>query len=71
MSGIFSKPKIPKPPKPPSVPQRTDAEVAAAAEEERRRSASAGRGSSWLTGGLGVPTGSFSSAGARLLGGTA
>lgn len=71
MSGIFSKPKVPKPEKPPPVPSRTDAEVQAAAEEERRRQFASSRGSSLLTGGLGVPRGSFSTAGARLLSGAA
>jgi hypothetical protein len=67
MSGIFKTPKVKKPTMP-AVPDRTDAEVAAAAEEERKRSIGA-RASSWLTGGLGVSRGSFSSAGAALLSG--
>lgn len=67
MSGLFKTPKMPKVEKIP-VPNRTDAEVQAAADEERKRSA-ASRASSWLTGGLGVPRGGFSSAGAQLLSG--
>jgi hypothetical protein len=67
MSGLFKTPKMPKIDKP-QVPLRSDAEVAAAAEDERKRQ-SATRASSWLTGGLGVPRGGFSSAGAQLLSG--
>jgi len=70
MSGIFGKtPKMPKPKTPP-VPARTDEEVQAAADEERKRQFAAGKASSWLTGGLGVPKSATSSAGVKLLSGS-
>ncbi len=69
MSGLFKTPKAPKPEKVP-VPTRSDEATQAAAEEERKKLATS-RASSWLTGGLGVPRGSFASSGARMLSGQA
>lgn len=62
-------PKMPKPRQIP-VPDRSDEEIQANAAEVRKQLL-AGRGTSFLTGGLGVPTSSQSYAATQLLGGGA
>lgn len=77
MGGIFSKPKVDTPPPVtpdplPAPAERTSSEIASAAETQRRKyiGATPGRAATLLTGGLGVPSSSTSSA-VSMLGGAA
>jgi hypothetical protein len=67
MAGLFG---APAPPKPQTIapPDKSSDEIAALAAEQRKELLK-GKGTSYLTGGLGVPGGSTSFSGARLLGG--
>jgi hypothetical protein len=70
MGGFISKPSIPAPAPPPPVPVREDPEVQEAARRSRVAAANArGRGSTILTGELGVTGAQGTSGRPRLLGG--
>lgn len=66
MAALFSKPPKPDPIR---VPDRSDAEIQTAAAEQRKQLLT-GKGTSYLTGGIGVPNAGLSFGGSRLLGGT-
>jgi hypothetical protein len=66
MAGFFT-PETPKVVTP-TVPDKSSDEIAALAAEQRKELLK-GKGTSYLTGGLGVPGGNSSFSGARLLGG--
>lgn len=60
MSALFSSPERPQVREAPSAPDRTSEQIAAAASEQRQRfyGSGGGRASTFLTGGLGTPSGS-------------